>query len=43
MFCLNPGYVVTRPGAGQPGDGQGLANEASSMLLYPGGPSDGCL
>ena len=42
-FCVNPGSQVQNlPDVGGPGDGQGQANEASSLLLIASGPLPGC-
>ncbi|HEX7303958.1 peptidase inhibitor family I36 protein [Lentzea sp.] len=42
-FCVNPGHWVENlPDDGIPGNGVGLANEASSMTLFAGGPQDFC-
>ncbi|GAA0495541.1 hypothetical protein Ade02nite_18490 [Paractinoplanes deccanensis] len=42
-FCVNPGSQVENlPDIGQPGDGLGQANEASSLLLIASGPLPGC-
>jgi hypothetical protein len=42
-FCVNPGsWVGNLPDDGTPGNGVGLANEASSMTLFSGGPFSFC-
>ena len=44
LFCVNPGGAVgPLADVGSPGDGQGLGNEASSLLLIPDGSSPVCL
>ncbi|HEX6343585.1 peptidase inhibitor family I36 protein [Umezawaea sp.] len=43
LFCVNPNSSVQNlSDDGQPGNGVGLGNEASSVWLIAGGPWDGC-